>query len=403
MTAPKTVGIICECNPFHGGHAYLIRRARESGADVIICVMSGCFTQRGEAAAADPLLRAEAVIRGGADLVLELPFPYASSGAEIFARAGVDILSRVGVDGLWFGSECGDLERLQTAARICDTPEFAARYAASAVENRGTAQAYFEILNELVGADLPLSSNDILAVSYLRAIASLGSTVKPVTVRREGSAFRDCRLSHSSYPSASALRALWRREGTAAILPYLPEACREVYATAQAPAELSHAERLILGHFRLTSPASLEGIAELSGGLGSRLSQAAMYSRSMEELLAQAATKKYPQARLQRGILFALTGVTPPDQRTPAAYTRLLAANKRGREYLAAHRKTVRIDVVTRKTELPIGSAAERQAELELRAWSLWTLCHPDAETADRLWKRAPRMVDGGTGRRAED
>ena len=403
MTAKRTVGMICECNPFHGGHAYLIRRARESGADVIVCVMSGCFTQRGEAAAADPLLRAEAVIRGGADLVLELPFPYASSGAEIFARAGVDILSRVGVDELWFGSECGDLERLQTAARICDTPEFAARYAATAGENRGTAQAYFEILNELVGADLPLSSNDILAVSYLRALSSIGSPVKPFTVRREGSAFRDSRLSHSSYPSASALRALWRREGTAAILPYLPSACREVYAGVQAPAELSYAERLILGHFRLTSAASLEGIAELSGGLGNRLSQAAMLSRDLEELLAHAATKKYPQARLQRGILFALTGITPSDQRGSAAYTRLLAANKQGRDYLASRRKTMRIEVVTRKTEMPIGGDAERQAEFESRAWSLWTLCHPDAESADRLWKRVPRMIDGDASRKAED
>ena len=74
----KRVGIICECNPFHDGHAYLIRQARAAGADAVIAVMSGCFVQRGEAAVADPYLRAEALLAGGADAVLELPFPYAA-------------------------------------------------------------------------------------------------------------------------------------------------------------------------------------------------------------------------------------------------------------------------------------------------------------------------------------
>lgn len=394
MAEKRTVGIVCECNPFHGGHEYLIRSARESGADVIVCVMSGCFVQRGEAAIADPYLRAEAVIRGGADLVLELPFPYAASGAETFAAAGVDLLDRVGVDELWFGSECGDLAPLCEAARICETPDFTARYAASVGESRGTAQAFFEILSELAGTELSLSSNDILAISYLRALGARSSRILPVTVKREGSAYRDSALSEARYPSASALRALWRREGTASVLPHLPIACREVYAAVENPANLSYAERLILGYFRLTAPEASESVAELSGGLGNRLSQASVRARSLSELLELAATKKYPIARLQRGILFALTSIGAEDLHTPAAYTRLLAANGRGRAYLALRRHSMQIAVVTRRTELLACEEARRQEAWETRAWALWTLCHPTADGADQLWCHAPRMME---------
>ena len=106
----RIAGIICECNPIHGGHLYLMREARRQGADAVVCVMSGCFTQRGEAAIADPHTRAHALILGGADAVVELPFPFSCAGAEFFAAAGVEILNRLGVGELWFGSECGDLE-----------------------------------------------------------------------------------------------------------------------------------------------------------------------------------------------------------------------------------------------------------------------------------------------------
>ena len=89
----RSIGIVCECNPLHGGHQYLIQQARAAGADAVICVMSGCFTQRGEAAIADPYTRAHALILGGADAVVELPFPYSCAGAEFFASAGVEILN----------------------------------------------------------------------------------------------------------------------------------------------------------------------------------------------------------------------------------------------------------------------------------------------------------------------
>ena len=258
--------------------------------------------------ASEPMFRV--AFDGGADAVVELPFPYAAASAEYFARAGVDILSRLGVGELWFGSECGDLARLARLAELADSTVFRERYESMTVGNAGTARAYFDCLCELAGEDASCLSNDILAISYLRAIKTLGASITPVTVKREGSRYLDDTIG-DGFPSATALRRKWREGGLAAILPHLPRASAEVLMREriETPADLRYAERLILGHFRLTSVDALECCAELSGGLGTRMAGLADRADTLDKFLALCATKKYPNARLRRGILFALTGV----------------------------------------------------------------------------------------------
>ena len=390
----KSIGIICECNPFHGGHEYLIRRARESGADCVVCVMSGYFVQRGEVAVADAYTRAEILVRGGADVVLELPFPYSSASAEHFARAGVEILDRLGVGELWFGSECGDLYRLERLAALADSDEFRARYEESVEGNMGTARAYFDCLCALSGEEIPCSANDILGIAYLRAIRAREATLTPMTVKREGSAYAEDTIG-TGFPSATALRRKWREEGLEAILPHLPASCAEVLVRecGDGLADLRYAERLILGHFRLTPTAELEKCAELSGGLGARMAGLTDRATTLDDFLAHAATKKYPNARILRGILFALTGISQNDLRTSPAYTRLLAANRTGCRFLSEVRKTTEIPVVTRRTELPESPDALRQEKYERRAQALYALCRPQVSATDS-WKRAPVILD---------
>ncbi len=390
----KTAGIICECNPMHGGHRYLIERARASGCDRVLCIMSGCFVQRGEAAIAEPYLRAEAIVAAGADAVLELPFPYAAASAEYFAAAGVDILSRLGVEELWFGSECGDIHALRRAAEVCESDAFREAYAEKAAKGAGTAEAYFATLRALCGEDVPISPNDILGIAYLRAIAKSGGGMTPVTVTRMGSGYREAGLSDGEFPSATALRAKWVTDGKEAILALLPAQCRAVYARAEAPFLWKHAERLVLGSLRLCDPEALADIAELAGGLGNRLHQAAQEANGFEELVSLAATKKYPTARILRGILFALTGITSADLKAPPAYVRLLAATREGCRVLSECRREKEIAVITRKADLPVGTAAERQALLETRAWGLYALCAPDGVNIPSPWTKNPTIVN---------
>lgn len=391
----KTVGIICECNPFHAGHGYLISQAKASGADAVIALMSGCFVQRGEAAIADPFSRAAVMLLGGADAVLELPFPYCAGSAEFFGGAGVEIFDRLGVDELWFGSECGDLERLDRLSTALDDPAFWERYAKSAEGNEGTAAAFFSCLQAFCGDVDPCLSNDILAISYLRALRQRGSRIKPVTVKRVGSAYRaDAVEETTQFPSATALRRLWRAKGLDAVLSYLPDGAKEILSpcveNGTAPASLLNAEALVLGHFRLTARENLESIAELSGGLGNRLAEISQRADSLESLLKLAETKKYPVSRLQRGILFALTGITREDLKTSPAYVRLLAANAVGCEFLGDCRKSLGLPIVTRRADLPDTDGARRQAEWAERAYALYSLCTPKIGSCETLWRQNP-------------
>ena len=163
----KTVGIICEYNPFHNGHAAQISALRQMGFERVVCVMSGNYTQRGELSIADKYTRAEAAVCGGADVVLELPYPYSSLSAEGFARAGVHILSSVGVDAISFGSESADIELLAAAAEAISSREFVEKYSQNI--KCGSAKSFFSLIEEHIGRDCSILSNDILGVAYFKA------------------------------------------------------------------------------------------------------------------------------------------------------------------------------------------------------------------------------------------
>lgn len=384
----KTAGIICECNPFHAGHRYLMDQARRAGAEAIICLMSGCFTQRGEAAILDPRTRAELLLAGGADAVFELPFPYACGGAEYFAGAGISVLERLGVQSVWFGSECGDLQTLRRAAQAASSETFAERYRAYCrVGTGGTAQAYFECLHELSGIREAFSPNDILGIAYLKAMEQRCSGMEAHTVRRLGSGFREETLRDGELPSASALRRLLRSGGAETWLPWMPadtvRLVEERIRQGLAPADTELAARAFLASLRLMPPQALEAAPELSGGLGRRIAEATHRSGSLDELLSLSVHKKHPQARVRRGILLALTGVTRQDLRQEPAYAVLLAANQTGCRFLAEQRRCRTIPVVTSHAGIPRSDFAARQEALTKAAFSLYTLCLPKPLPSD--------------------
>ena len=393
----RSVGIICECNPFHGGHQYLIDRARASGADAVICVLSGNFVQRGEAAILSPHARAEILAESGADAVFELPFPFSAAGAEFFGRAGVEILSRLGVDELWFGSESGNTDALWRLADVADSDAFREKYAAHAEGESGTAKAYFALLSEMAGSDAACAPNDILGVSYLRALRRLNSRMRPVTVKRQGSGYSEQTLSAGQFPSATALRHAWRAQGLTALDEYLAPLTASVAAREQeagnAPASLEHATPLVLGMLRLTPLEELEQYAGLGGGLAGRMKDAASRATSLQEFYALCATKKYPDARIRRGVLSALLRVREEDLHAPIAYAHLLAATERGCEFLAQARRTSNVPVVTRKTDLPDAKEAQQQFDFECRAAALYSLCLPQTADAEEQMRRTPLIL----------
>ena len=407
----RAAAVICECNPPHRGHARVIAAAKES-AGCAVCLLSGPFGQRGEPAVLTPQARARILSGMGADLVLELPFPYAAAGAETFAAGGVSVLSRLGVAELWFGSERADLPLLARLAEAAGSPGFRDLYAAKIAGNpAGTSALWQETLAAFCGLDTPLAPNDVLAVAYLRAIAAQGSDMAPHALKRSGDGEDRTDLPAAPdppaapgkapapdvIPSAAALRRAIESENLQGVYAFLPDFERKIMeeerAAGRFPIRMDPAAPAILSHLRLCGPDDLETVPDLAGGLGRRLRAAANEATSLSDLLDRAATKKYPTARLRRGLLFSICGVTREDLSRPPAYVRLLAANATGAAFLASVRRTSGIPAVTSNAGVPRTDAARRQAELARRAAALWSLCFPVPVSPADLLRFSPLFL----------
>ena len=194
----KIAGIVAEYNPFHNGHAYHIERTKDAvtgcGATHIVAVMSGNFVQRGEPAILPKSERVSAALAGGADLVLELPLPWAMASAETFSYGAVSILDSLGcVDILSFGSESGDLDLLSKAADALESDRFSGLLRLYLDMGISFPDARQRAVREIAGnkiASLFKSANNILGIEYLKALRRLNSNIRPFTIQRFAGARR---------------------------------------------------------------------------------------------------------------------------------------------------------------------------------------------------------------------
>lgn len=218
----KIVGLITEYNPFHNGHQYHIEKAKEvTGADTVIVVMSGDYVQRGTPSIMPKSIRTEMALKCGAGAVFELPVCYSTGSAEFFATGAISFLDSLNiVDSVCFGSEAGDLECLQkTASILCEEPEEYKSFLQDNLRNgMSFPAARQEALASYMGgsgcASLLNDPNNILSVEYLKALKKRNSSIKPYTIKRQGSNYHDTALN-ANYSSASAIRSLLAYSSTA--------------------------------------------------------------------------------------------------------------------------------------------------------------------------------------------
>ncbi len=312
-TGLPVCAIICEYDPFHAGHEKQISLIRKAAGEdtLIVALMSGNYTQRGNPALLPKYRRAEAALRGPVDLIFEIPFPFCCSQAGVFARAGIGILNGVGgIDLLAFGSETGDEKTLSECADLLSSAEYGKTLRALVKEDRSLSlpRAREKAFSLLSGGFYPKRPNDILAVEYLAALKKSRSAVRPLCLKREEDGF-----------SASAARKALR-EGDPSLLP---PCAAEVYGKdPRAFADVERGAALILGLLRLSGAPVYSAAAQRSG--------------SVEELIARASDKNATLASVKRGLWRALFDL-PKDPGTPG-YTTLLGANERGRAFLRERR-----------------------------------------------------------------
>lgn len=381
----KAVGIVAEYNPFHRGHAWQIAETRRRlGEDrPIVCVMSGNWVQRGECALTDKWIRAGMALRGGADLVapnggadlvLELPLPWAISSAEGFARGGVAVLKATGVvDTLSFGSESGDLEGLRQIAGILEGEEYRDALRAELDKGISFAEARQRAAAHLMGkgARLLAGPNDSLGVEYLRAA---GESLQGVAIPRQG-AGHDSRETGVGFASASCLRERLVR-GEDVSLWMEGEDIARLQRTGMA--SMVRVERAMLARLRAMTEADFAALPDSGAaeGLPARLVKAAGKAGTLEEFYALAKTKRYAHARIRRLALWAFLGLTEADRPEGPAYLRVLGTNRRGRALLKEMKTAARLPVLTKPAHIKgLGEEANRLFEVERRGTDLYGLC----------------------------
>lgn len=355
----KTVGIICEYNPFHLGHRKQFDSIRDIlGQDtVIVCLMSGNFVQRGMPAIFDKSLRARAAIDCGADLVLELPTTYALSSAEGFAAGGVQILSSF-CDYLCFGSETGDVESLTETAGALLSPEFSPALRTALEDGCSFPVARQRALAQM-GCDASLlqNPNDILAVEYCKAILAQSSSMKPLPIRREG-CYHDTNADAEN-PSATSLRQLiTQNQPWEAYTP-----AWDIFSDAPVHT-LTAGERAMLARLRTMSDEEFEALPYGSEGLWRKFMHTCREHATLEEILTTTKSKRYTRTRLDRMAMCAYLGITTEILNAPVPYVRVLGMRTSGIPALKTARETGLFPHIGEKTGLKYEKLEQRFDDL---------------------------------------
>ena len=394
-------GIVCEYNPFHSGHLHQLAETRRAlGADTLtVCVMSGDFVQRGEAAMFSKFARAEAACRAGADLVLELPLPWCLSSAEGFAMGAVSLLAAVGCTQLSFGSESGDVETLRKLAREILDPDTQREIAAllQRLPELSYAMARERVLTEKLGecGSLLSQPNNILAVEYLKAIYKKTYPIAPITVKRIGSGHD--KAGEQGPKSASELRGLM--ETGADISEYIPEAALSVYRRERAAGrgrDKAVLETALLSRLRMLDRAVYESLPDGGDGAGARLWKAVREESTLEDIAQPARTKRYPLARMRRMLLCAALGVSAEYTKTLPPYARVLAADSAGCAYLREIDGKSAVPVLTKPAAVRrLDGGAAKVFALGASAHDVYTLQNVtnSDKKCGRDWRNGPVIV----------
>ena len=377
----KAVGLVTEYNPFHNGHLYHLNKAMElTGADISVAVMSGDFVQRGEPAVLDKYTRTSMALNSGVNLVVELPVNYAVSSAESFAAGALKVLDYIKADSIAFGSESGDIERLSKLAHIlCDNEDTLykeiSKYTVNGISYAAARQKVVEKLTDKDTAAMLTSSNNILAVEYLKAIIKNNYAIKPYTVQRQGDSYNDTDI-RSEYASATALRENLKADNISEYIPVKAGLILSSNTNYIYPDDITEAlfTRLldILFASNYDKNVFIENVMQypdVSKEIAGRLYKSAMdmITRTVPQrsenkdngtfsfgsLCEHIKTKEVPLSRIKRALVRITLGLDKKHMEKYAnePYIRVLGFDKKGQEYLSYIRKTVEVPLITKTAD----------------------------------------------------
>lgn len=389
----KVTGIIAEYDPLHNGHAYHIKAVKDAGADAVIVILGGNFTQRGEVAFCDKAIRARASLMAGADLVIELPLPFAMASAERFAKGGVALLNALGnVNFLSFGCGVGNASSIMELSRILESDEFASILKEELKSGVGYALARANTAKKLspaVGSLLD-DPNALLGSEYCKWLLRLNSPLTPQTVRRVGAGHNES--PNGGYASASFLRTL---KDVNALSPYVPESVFPLYREANDRGELfchiKYMERGILAKLRTLSVEDYAKVPDaLAEGLYNRVYNTVGECGSIDELYEKIKTRRYALSRVRRVIMGAFLGLDESVLKNAfPPYIHVLAMNEVGERVIKEASKTCPLPISSSLSVLRNASPiCEYFAELESFGEDMFWLFAPTPRPKGEAYRR---------------
>jgi predicted nucleotidyltransferase len=377
----KAVGVVVEYNPFHNGHAYHVKKAREqTRCEVAVAVMSGPFLQRGEPAIISKRSRTRMALQNGIDILIELPYVFATQKAETFAEGAVSLLASLGCESLFFGSEDGKIGSFLEAASNYNKSRLKIDQSVQSFLKEGSSfpkamsLAFKEAFTSEHSLDLS-KPNNILGFHYVKAIADKKLAMEPATAKRISAEFHDPVLPSGKNRIASATsirKELLNERETTSIKPYLPETTATELNAYYRSYNIWHSfeSYFPLLKYRLNSmtKSELKQMYEVEEGLENRILKVIKHARSFEEYMENLKTKRYTWTRLQRMNVHILTNTTKEAMETalgdsPIPNVRLLGLTRKGQAYLSARKKDLQVKVVTKAASL-----SHPALELDLKA-----------------------------------
>ena len=373
----KICAIICEYNPFHNGHLHGLREAKRlSGADAVLCIMSGNFVQRGEAAIMDKFTRAKHALLAGADAVIELPAVFATSNAELFAKGAISILSTIPqVKTLCFGCETADKLSFKLAARyLNDEPrDVSEKIKELTALGSSYAKARAKAWAGYIPLDLLSSPNNILGLEYTRAILAKNADIDILPIPRIGKGYNDTQLN-DAFPSATGIRTAI--QGGNDIKNATPD-----FVKADLPSSLSNYLEILEKHAVLSmDKTALARVCDCTEGLENAFKKVAESSNGFIDALTSA---RYTSSRIRRIALQALLGIEKQlilDCLSNSLYLRILAIKKENGELLSALSNALCPVIARAHDEEKLDNVAKQCFEKDLFAEKIYKLLYPQTE-----------------------
>ncbi|MFF2586830.1 nucleotidyltransferase [Peribacillus butanolivorans] len=392
----KACGLVVEYNPFHNGHVLHARESRENtGADVVVAVMSGPFLQRGEPAIVSKWARAEMALRGGIDLVIELPYAFATQKAEIFAKGSISLLEYLGCDSFCFGSEDGRIEPFITAHKILSDNSVAFDAAIKSAMDAGNSYptsaslAFQSIIQNDDVLDLT-KPNNILGKEYVSVALKNSFSIQPYTIQRVAAGYHETQLPSESIASATGIRKaiMEQKQELEPVAGYIPQSTRiglEHYLSTYSTLHDWEMYWPML-KYRILSSSLMElaEIYEIEEGIEHRFKEMAKQATTFSDFMAAMKTKRYTWTRLQRMCVHIFTHTLKGKMihNDLPSYIRLLGMNARGQEYLRTVKKDLPVPLISK-----LSAYQKHGIETDLRAAQVYALGLPEPNQAS-LMKR---------------